>query len=90
MQSSPKSLALELRFSGRSLIKIRNTTGPRTCPWDTPLTTGRILSDDWPSNSTCCVLMKSTDMLYLVFRSGGPSGGGADGERDQTPCYNQG
>ena len=36
MQSSAKSLVLELMSSGRSFIKIKNSTGPRTDPCGTP------------------------------------------------------
>ena len=55
MQSSANIRAFEFRFSGRSLIKIKNRTGPNTEPWGTPLITGTF-SDDWPSTKTCCVL----------------------------------
>ena len=47
-QSSAKRRTDDLIFSGRSLIKIRNRTGPRTDPWGTPDRTGTG-SEAWPS-----------------------------------------
>ena len=35
-QSSAKRRTDDLIFSGRSLIKMRNRTGPKTDPWGTP------------------------------------------------------
>ena len=58
-----KSLVLELMLSGRSLIKIKNRTGPKTDPWGTPLTTGTF-SDDCPSTKTCCVLEFRNDEIH--------------------------
>ena len=37
MLSSAKSQVLEVTVSGRSLINIRKSKGPRTVPWGTPL-----------------------------------------------------
>ena len=50
-QSSAKRRTDDLIFSGRSLIKMRNRTGPRTDPWGTPDRTGTG-SEAWPSNTT--------------------------------------
>ena len=49
--------------SGRSLINIRNRTGPRTDPCGTPLTTGTF-SEDCPSTKTCCVLEFRKDEIH--------------------------
>ena len=40
MQSSAKRRTDDLIFSGRSLIKFRNKTGPKADPWGTPDRTG--------------------------------------------------
>ena len=50
-QSSAKRRTDDLIFSGRSLIKMRNRTGPRTDPLGTPDRTGTG-SEAWPSNTT--------------------------------------
>ena len=50
-QSSAKRRTGDLIFSGRSLIKMRNRTGPKTDPWGTPDRT-RTGSEAWPSNTT--------------------------------------
>ena len=50
-QSSAKRRKDDLIFSGRSLIKMRNRTGPKTDPWGTPDRTGTG-SEAWPSNTT--------------------------------------
>ena len=41
--------------SGRSFIKTKNSSGPKTVPLGTPLRTST-LSDVAPSTVTCCVL----------------------------------
>ena len=56
-------LILELRSSGRSFIKIENSTGPNTDTCGTPLTTGTF-SDDCPSTSTCSVLELRKDEIH--------------------------
>ena len=63
IQSSAKSISLELVSSGRSLLNIKNNTGPKTEPCGTQLTTGTF-SDDWPSTRTCSVLELSKDDLH--------------------------
>ena len=50
-QSSAKRRTDDLIFSGRSLIKMRNRTGPRTDPLRTPDRNGTE-SEAWPSNTT--------------------------------------
>ena len=50
-QSSAKRRTDDLIFSGRSLIKMRNITGPKTDPWKTLDRTGTG-SEAWPSNTT--------------------------------------
>ena len=50
-QSSAKRRTDDLIFSGRSLMKMRNRTGPRTDPWGTRDRTGTG-SEAWPSNTT--------------------------------------
>ena len=50
-QSSAKRRTDDLIFSGRSLIKMRNRTGPRTDLWGTPDRTGAG-SEAWPSDTT--------------------------------------
>ena len=50
-QSSAKRQTDDLIFSGRSLIKIRKRTGPKTDPWGTPDRTWTG-SEAWPSNTT--------------------------------------
>ena len=50
-QSSAKRRTDDLMFSGRSLIKMRNRTSPKTDPWGTPDRTGT-RSEAWPSNHT--------------------------------------
>ena len=50
-QSSAKRRTDDLIFSGRSLIKMRNRTGPKTDPRGTPDRTGTG-SEAWPSNTT--------------------------------------
>ena len=54
MQSSAKSLILDWTQSGRSLIKTKNSSGPKTVPWGTPLRT-LTLSDLAPSTVIFCV-----------------------------------
>ena len=54
---------LELMLSGRSLINIRNKTGPKTDPWGTPLTTGTF-TNDCPSTSTCSILEFRNDEIH--------------------------
>ena len=46
-QSSAQRRTDDLIFSGRSLIKMRNRTGPKTDPWGTPDRTGTG-SGAWP------------------------------------------
>ena len=50
-QSSAKRRTDDLIFSGRSLIKMRNRTGPRTDPRGTPDRT-RTGSEAWPCNTS--------------------------------------
>ena len=50
-QSSDKRRTDDLIFSGISLIKMRNRTGPKTDPWGTSDRTGTG-SEAWPSNTT--------------------------------------
>ena len=50
-QSLAKMQTDDLIISGRSLIKMRNRTGPKTDPWGTPDRTGTG-SEAWPSNTT--------------------------------------
>ena len=50
-QLSAKRRTDDLIFSGRSLIKMRNRTGPKTDPWGTPDRT-ETGSKAWPSNTT--------------------------------------
>ena len=50
-QSLAKRRTDDLIFSGRSLMKMRNRTGPRADPWGTPDRTGTG-SVAWPSNTT--------------------------------------
>ena len=54
-QSSAKSLVVEcLTQDGRSLMYIRNSSGPKTLPWGTPEVTEATLLTH-PSTMTCCV-----------------------------------
>ena len=50
-QSSAKRRKDDLIFSGRSLIKIRKGTEPKTDPWGTSDRTGTG-SEAWPANAT--------------------------------------
>ena len=50
-QLSAKRRTDDLIFSGRSLIKMRNRSSPRTDLWGTPDRTGTG-SEAWPSNTT--------------------------------------
>ena len=50
-QSSAKRQTDDLILSGRSLIKIKKRTGPKTDPWGTQDKTGTG-SEAWPSNTT--------------------------------------
>ena len=52
-QSSANSIASEVfTTSGRSLMKARNSSGPKTVPWGTPESTS-FWEDFWPSKTTC-------------------------------------
>ena len=74
-QSSAKCRTAELSdtMSGRTLMKSKNTNGPRTLPWGTPDLTGAVM-EVTPSSNTCCVCHKevpyqpeSTVMDAIVF-----------------------
>ena len=56
MQSSARSLTVELIFLGRSLMYSKNIAGPKTVPCGTPEET-YTLSEVTPSRTTCCVLL---------------------------------
>ena len=53
----------ELPQFGRSLICIRNRSGPRTVPWGTPDVTG-LASDDIPSKKTVCSRSVMNDEIH--------------------------
>ena len=55
--SSAKSLGLQIKLSGRSLINIKNGRGPRTEPWGTPDLIG-FHEDFTPFITTLCFLLK--------------------------------
>ena len=55
MQSYAKSLILDWTQSGKSLIKTKNSSGPKTVPYGTLFRTST-LSDVAPSTVTCCAL----------------------------------
>ena len=63
-QSSAKSQTDDLIFSGRSLIKMRNRTGPKTDPWGTTDKTGTG-SEAWPSNNTFRERSESHEVIHL-------------------------
>ena len=54
-QSSAKRRASELVTSGRSLMKVKKSSGPRTVPCGTPDNTSAV-DEAWPSRRTCCSL----------------------------------
>ena len=62
IQSSAKSLVLEVTVSGRSLMNIRNSKGSRTVPCSTPLITST-LSEVAPSTTTSPVDFYSVGMI---------------------------
>ena len=64
IQSSAKSLVLEVTVPGRSLMNIRKSKGPRTVPCHTPLTTCT-LSEVAPSTTTCWFLSFRNDLIEL-------------------------
>ena len=66
-QSSAKRRTDDPIFSGRSLMKMRNRTGPKTDPWGTPDRTGTgseafmwsllaVLVSEFQSNSLICTM----------------------------------
>ena len=55
MQSSAKSLAQEMRLSGRSLMYTKKSRGPRPVPSGTPDVTATA-EEDVPFITTCWVL----------------------------------
>ena len=58
-----KNIVLELRSSGKSFMKIKNSIGPNTGPCGTPLTTGTV-SDDCSTTNTCCILELRKDEIH--------------------------
>mgnify|MGYP001595851294 CR=1 FL=1 len=63
--SSAKSRTLELEtYSGRSLMYIRKSKGPRTEPCGTPDATAMV-SDCDPFSTTDCVLLSRNDFIHL-------------------------
>ncbi len=63
-ESSSKSFIVLLIMSGMSLINIRNSDGPNTLPWGTPLVTGAH-SECVPLINTLCFL--SCRKLFIHF-----------------------
>ena len=64
MQSSAKSLELDVILSGRSLMNRRKSMDPITDPWGTPMTTGT-LSDELPSPTTLWIRPDRNDAFQL-------------------------
>lgn len=60
--SSVKRRASDSVLSGRSLMKRRNSKGPKTVPCGTPNTTGAVVGI-WPSRSTCLVCQEVGNSL---------------------------
>ena len=67
-QSSAKSLTWDDTTSGRSLIWIKNKSGPKTVPWGTPEST---VTDDGnsPSTITHSLFVKNADNYFSKFPS---------------------
>ena len=63
-QSSANRRTEDLMLSGRSFMKRRNRTGPKTDPWGTPDSTGTG-SEAWPSKTTCWVRPESHELIHL-------------------------
>ena len=66
MQSSAKSLILDQTQSEISFIKTKNSSGPKTVPWITPLRTST-LSDMAPSTVTSCVLCVRKAFIHSLL-----------------------
>ena len=64
IQASAKSLVLEVTVSGRSLMNIRNSKGPKKVPWGTALITST-LSEVAPSTTTCWFLFYRNYLIQL-------------------------
>ena len=54
-ESSAKSQVIKLEADGRSFMKIRKSSGPRTLPWGTPHSM-RHSADKQPSMRVSCFL----------------------------------
>jgi hypothetical protein len=61
--ASAKRRASELVTSGRSLMKVRKSSGPRTVPCGTPDNTSAV-DEVWPSRRTCARLFANDCLLY--------------------------
>jgi len=67
-ESSAKRRQVEDTHSGRSLIKIRNKSGPRTMPWETPDVTGAAVSrgNSYENDLLCAATEEVLDPCQCV------------------------
>ena len=66
-QSSAKRRAFELVTSGRSLMKVKESSGPRTVSCGTPDNTSAV-DEVWPSRRTCCSLLLRKSLVHCRVR----------------------
>ena len=66
-QSSAKKRAAELVTSGRSLVKVKTSSGPRTVPCGTPDNTSAV-DEVWQSMRTCCSLLLRKSLVHCRVR----------------------